>query len=512
MAKYAFERIPAFDNSFLLMETPNAYMHVASTHIFESGPLRKPDGGIDADAIKSAIEAGLHMIPRYCQKLAYLTSEHRPVWVDDDRFDIDYHIRHTSLPRPGNEEQLKRQSVRIMQQHLDRDRPLWEIWVIEGLEGDRFALVPKVHHCMIDGIAGVDLMMVLMSMTPEHFVPEGPPFRPRPAPSRMDVLYDDFVQRVSKPIRAARTVKDLINHPQDLRREVSLRTRALGQTLASALRYRSSTPLNHKIGPNRRFDWLTMPLTEIKAVRHALKGSVNDVVLTIVTGAVRAFLKRRRVEPHTINFRVLTPVSVRTRAERGTLGNRISAWIVDLPIGEKDPRVQIEHIREQTAALKESRQALGAEMLTQMAEWTSTTLMTMGARNISRVLPFNMVVTNVPGPQFPMYMLGAKMLDAFPHVALINNLGLGVALLSYNGKLCWGFNCDYDLVPDISSFVEAIQESFDTIRKIAGLGASAADDVPSPSRHQSRASKQKKRSTKKRKPTGKKHKRAAPAA
>jgi len=468
MAKYAFERIPAFDNSFLLMEMPNAYMHVASTHTFEAGPLKKPDGGIDADAIKSAIKAGLHMIPRYCQKLAYLSSEHRPVWVDDDRFDIEYHIRHTSLPRPGNEEQLKRQAARIMQQHLDRDRPLWEIWVIEGIEGDRFALVPKVHHCMIDGIAGVDLMMVLMSMTPEHVIPEGPPFRPRPAPSRIDVLYDDLVERARRPFRALRNASELITHPQDLRREISLRARALGETLASALRYPSRTPFNHKIGPNRRFDWLTMPLDDVKAVRYALNGSVNDVVLTIVTGAVRSFLKTRRVDPDRIHFRALTPVSVRTREERGTLGNRVSAWIVDLPIGEQDPRAQFNRIKQQTAALKKSRQALGAEMLTQMAEWTSTTLMTMGARNISRVLPFNMVVTNVPGPQFPMYMLGARMLDAFPHVALINNLGLGVALLSYNGTLCWGFNCDYDLVPDISIFVEAIQESFDTIRKTTG--------------------------------------------
>lgn len=478
MAKYAYEQIGAFDNSFLLMESPNAYMHVASTHIFEAGPLRTADGGIDIDAIKASVMAGLHMIPRYRQKLAYLSSENRPVWVDDDRFDIDYHIRHTSLPRPGSLEQLKEKSARIMQHHLDRARPLWEMWVIEGLAGDRWALVPKVHHCMIDGISGVDLMMVLMSMMPDQPIVVGPPFQPRPIPSRAEVTFDTWVQRVGRPMKAIRGLGKLVAATRTVPQDALQRARALGDTLASALRPHSKTPFNHKIGPNRHFDWLTMPLDEVKAVRYALEGSVNDVVLTIVAGTVRRFFKMRQVDPNRIRFRVLAPVSVRSDEERGTLGNRISAWIVDLPIGEPDPRAQFRRIQEQTVKLKESKQALGAKMLTEMAEFTSTTLLALGAKNISRLLPFNMVVTNVPGPQFPMYMLGAKMQEVFPHVSLINNLGLGIALLSYDGKLCWGFNCDYDLVPDIAAFVEATQATFDKLKRTAGVKPERPDPPP----------------------------------
>ena len=506
MAKYAYERIGAFDNSFLLMESPNAYMHVASTHTFDAGPLKTADGGIDIEAIKATVKAGLHIIPRYRQKLAYLSSENRPVWVDDDRFDIEYHIRHTSLPRPGSEEQLKEKSARIMQHHLNRARPLWEIWVIEGLEGDRFALVPKVHHCMIDGISGVDLMMVLMSMTPDPVIVEGPPFQPRPIPSRLEVSFDNLVQRARRPVKALRGVGKLVADVRKIPPDALLRARALGETLASTLRPHSRTPFNHKIGPNRHFDWLTMPLDQVKAVRYALEGSVNDVVLTIVAGTVRRFLKMRQVDPDRIRFRVLAPVSVRTEEERGTLGNRVSAWIVDLPISEPDPRVQFRQIREQTAELKKSKQALGAKMLTEMAEWTSTTLLALGAKNISRVLPFNMVVTNVPGPQFPMYMLGARMQEVFPHVALLNNLGLGIALLSYDGKLCWGFNCDYDLVPDVAAFVEATQETFDDLKRAARVTGSDSKATPTdpPARKKAKSAGRKKAQTTGKKPATKK--------
>jgi WS/DGAT/MGAT family acyltransferase len=209
-----------------------------------------------------------------------------------------------------------------------------------------------------------------------------------------------------------------------------------------------------------------MDLADIKALRRELSGTLNDVVLTVVTGAVRRFLQRRQVDPRGIEFRVLAPVSVRTEDERGTFGNRVSAWMVDLPIGEPDPRKQIERIARRTAELKESKHAVGAEVLTQVAEWTPSALLSLGARNVTRLLPFNMVVTNVPGPQIPMYMLGARMLEVYPHVPLTDNLGLGIALLSYDGKLYWGFNADYDLVPDLSGFVDTVRESFEEIRRL----------------------------------------------
>jgi WS/DGAT/MGAT family acyltransferase len=479
LARYAYDRLTALDHSFLLFEKPNSYMHVASTQIFEAGGLRTRDGGIDADAIRRFTAASLHLIPRYRQKLAYIPLEGRPVWIDDPQFNADYHIRHTSLPRPGSDEQLKRLSARIMQQHLDRARPLWEIWIVEGLEGDRFALVSKVHHCMVDGVSGVDLLRILFSASPDAEIPEAPLFVPRPAPSGLELLRDEMLRRAALPLAAVRDLRNFASEAQDSRREIGFRLRAAAETLGATFKSASPTPLNRAIGPHRRFDWLSMDLAEIKDVRKALGGSLNDIVLTVVTGAVRRFLERRQRNPRDIEFRVMTPVSVRGREEEGTLGNRVSAWVVELPIGEPDPRVQLERISRRTAELKESKQAVGAEILTQAAEWTPSTLLALGARNATRLLPFNMVVTNVPGPQLPMYLLGARMLEVYPHVPLVDQLGLGVALLSYNGRLGWGFNADFDLVPDLDAFVDATRAAFAELRAIAeGLAAAPTHEPP----------------------------------
>lgn len=476
MARYAYDRLTALDNSFLILEKPNAYMHVASTMIFEGGPLTTPEGGIDADAIKQVFASSLHLIPRYRQKLAYVPFTSQPVWVDDDRFNLDFHIRHSALPRPGTEAQLKRLSGRIMQQHLDRQRPLWELWIIEGLSGGRFALISKVHHCMIDGISGVDMLKILLSPFETHEIHDTPQFIPRPSPSNVELLVDEATHWAKLPLEAARGVGGLLAAAQDTQRDLLTRGRAVAETLGASFRTASATPLNGEIGPHRRFDWLTMSLADIKTIRRGLGGSLNDIVLTVVTGAVRRFLQRRLVDPRRIDFRVMTPVSVRTEDERGSFGNRVSAWVVDLPVGEEDPRRQLEAIRRTTSELKSSKRAVGAEVLTQVAEWTPSTLLSLAGRNMTRLLPFNMVVTNVPGPQFPMYMLGAKLLETFPHVPLVDNLGLGIALLSYDGKLCWGFNADYDLIPDLSAYVKATRESFEELQEL-GRRAQAAAQV-----------------------------------
>lgn len=477
MARYAYDRLTALDNSFLILEKPNAYMHVASTLIFEAGPLATADGGIDADAVKQVFASSLHLIPRYRQKLAYVPFTSQPVWVDDDRFNLDYHIRHSALPRPGTDAQLKRLSSRIMQQHLDRHRPLWELWIVEGLSGGRFALISKVHHCMIDGISGVDMLKILLSPFETQDIHETPQFIPRPSPSGLELMVDEAVHWAQLPLEAARGIGNLIAAAQDKQRDLLTRGRAVAETLGASFHTASSTPINGEVGPHRRFDWLTMSLAEIKLVRKALGGSLNDIVLTIVTGAVRRFLQRRLVDPRRIDFRVMTPVSVRSEEEHGSFGNRVSAWVVDLPVGEEDPRRQLDAIRRTTAELKSSKRAVGAEMLTQVAEWTPSTLLSLAGRNMTRLLPFNMVVTNVPGPQFPMYMLGAKLLETFPHVPLVDNLGLNIALMSNDGKLCWGFNADYDLVPDLAAYVKATRESFEELQTLAARAQAAS---PSP--------------------------------
>jgi len=486
MPRYAYERLTALDNSFLLLEKPNAYMHVASTLIFEAGPLRRPEGGIDLDAVRDATAAALALIPRYRQKLKYIPLENHPVWVDDDRFDLDYHLRHTALPRPGRIEQLKALSARIMQQHLDRSRPLWEMWLVEGLEGDRFALISKVHHCMVDGVSGVDLLTTQLRPTPERRVREPYPYFPRPAPSGLELLRHEVLRRAALPLTALRDAGQFVREADDVRRDLTVRLRAVAETLGTSLRRASDTPLNRPIGPHRRFDWLSMELAEIKEVRRALGGSLNDVVLTVVTGAVRRFLERRGVATRGLDFRVMAPVSVWSDDERGRLGNRVSAWMIDLPVSLPDPRQQLERIAARTRELKESKQAIGADVLTQAAEWTPSTLLALGARNATRLLPFNMVVTNVPGPQVPMYLLGARMLEAYPHVPLADHLALGIALLSYDGRIGWGFNADYDLVPDLSLFLDDVRDSFRALRDaaeaLAARGAPTPPDAAPPAR------------------------------
>lgn len=467
MPRYAYERLSAQDNSFLLMEKPSVYMHVAGTQIFEAGPLRNPDGGIDIKAVKHSVESVLHLIPRYRQKLKWIPYENHPVWVDDRRFNLDYHIRHTALPRPGNDDQLKKLAGRIMAQLLDRTKPLWEYWVIEGLQGDRFAVVSKIHHCMIDGASGADLAQIMMSLTPDHEPHEVLPYIPRPAPSSAELLRDELARRISLPLAAARSFREFNRQAEDVRYEVVKRAKALASLLPYAIRSASETPLNGQLGPHRRVDWLTMPLAEVKAVRRALGCTVNDIVLTTVAGAVRDYMIRRRVNPDQLDFRVSAPVSVRRDEDRGSLGNKVSSWIIRLPIDRADPIERLEAIYQVTQKLKKSEQALGVEMLMAAAEWAPSVLLSLGSQATSG--PINMIVTNVPGPQVPLYMLGSRLLEMFPQVPLLENTGLGVALFSYDGRLFWGFNADPELVPDLAAFVAAIGKSFKQLKETASV-------------------------------------------
>jgi diacylglycerol O-acyltransferase len=461
MASYAYDRLSFLDNSFLIMEGPNSPMHVAGTANFEAGPLRRADGGIDVDRIREYVMSRLHLIPRYRQRLAYIPIENHPVWVDDAHFNIHYHVRHTALPKPGDERQLKRLAARIMSQHLDRSKPLWEIWIVEGMEGgEHFAMISKIHHCMVDGMSSVDLLNVLLKSQPTTEFEPAPRWLPRPVPTRSDLLWDAAARYATLPLAIARNLPGLVQDMRDPRSDIRARLRALRDALGSGIRVASETPLNMPIGPHRRFDWLAMNLEEVKAVKNRLGGTVNDIVLATVAGAVRRFLARRSVRVDGLDFRVMAPVSVRTEKERGTLGNRVSAWMVPMPLAEPDPLRRLEQIRETTAHLKEAKQALGAEVLTQVAEWTPSTLLSLGARMATRALPFNLVVTNVPGPQVPLYLQGAKMLDNYGLVPLLDYLCLGIVLFSYAGKLCWGFTCEWDLLPDLHDFLLDIETSF----------------------------------------------------
>jgi diacylglycerol O-acyltransferase len=474
MTHYRYERLSAQDAGFLVFESPTVPFHVAATLLFEAGPLTTEDGGIDIEAIKKAMQGVLHLLPRYRQKLAWIPVVNHPVWVDDRDFNIDYHIRHTALPQPGGMEQLKDLISRVVPHPLDRSRPLWEVWVAEGLEGDRFAVITKIHHCMMDGEAGVDIANILLSTDPEHQpADEVPAYIPRPAPSALELVRDDWLHKARLPLQVARGLQHFVDETQSVAHELAIRVRALAALAGWAVRPTSETPINGPLGPHRRFEFLTMELDDVKAVRKALGCTVNDVVLTTVAGAVREFLIRRRVRPDEIDFRISAPVNVRQEEDKGRLGNRVSSWIVQLPVGEADPLKRMEVLREVTRELKASKQAIGVTMMMELAEWTPTLLISLGARAVSS--PINMIVTNVPGPQFPLYLLGAKMLGLFPVVPLLEGTGLAVGLFSYNGKVFWGFNADYGLVPDLPAFRRVLVASFRELQRAAGLCAGGGD-------------------------------------
>ncbi|MBW2229571.1 MAG: wax ester/triacylglycerol synthase family O-acyltransferase [Deltaproteobacteria bacterium] len=477
MAQYNYDRLSAQDNSFLLAETAKAHMHVSSTLIYEAGPLRNEDGGIDFERIKRATEGYLHLIPRYRQKLHFIPLENHAVWVDDKHFSLDYHVRHTALPMPGSDEQLKQLSARIMAQPLDRARPLWETWIVEGLEGDRFAVITKIHHCMIDGSSGVDVAQIMMSTTPDRNIPDPPNYIPRPAPTRSDLLRDELWRRAMMPFRIIRGARTFARETEDLFSEVSARAKILWDMAGMGLGT-SETPLNGPLTHHRKFDWHVMALDDVKAVRRGLDCSVNDVVLTVVTSAVREFLLLRGADPSNLEFKIAAPVSIRREEEKGQLGNRVSSWVISLPIGEADPGEQLRIINANTQELKDSNQALAIEMIMKVAEFTPSSLLSLGAQAVSG--PINSIVTNVPGPQFPLYMQGAKLEGIFPQVPLMEGIGLGIALMSYDGKICWGFNANPDVLPDLDRFVGLIVRSFERVATAAGVTLSDARQPTAP--------------------------------
>lgn len=489
MADYSYERLRQSDNMFLLLENPCVHMHVGATQIFDAGPLQTPQGGVDVDRIRRYVESRLHLIPRYRQRLEWTPLENQPVWVDDERFNLFYHVRHTRLPPPGDERLLKRVVGRLMSQQLDLHKPLWELWVIEGIEGNRVAVVNKTHHCMIDGIAGSDLIATLLTTEPTDKIELPRKWIPRPAPSRGALLRDAALRRLTLPVEIMRNAGRLIRDENHARHDLNERLRAVGQMLRAGLQNASNTPFNQSIGPYWRFDWMPTPLDAVREVKASLGGTVNDVVLATVAGAVRHFLQEsRHVKVDDLDFRVMAPVSMRTQAQRGELGNRVSAWTVPLPLDTQDPRRRLQRITEITDGLKDSKLALGADTLSEASEWLGTGLLSAGARLAQWGRPFNMVVTNVPGPPFPLYLLGARMQEAYPMVPLFTNLATGIALFSYAGTLYWGVMADWDLIPDLHDFLSCLQRSFAELheaaekitpfRPVTGQGARRPEQTP----------------------------------
>ena len=467
MASYRYELLSPQDAAFLSAEGPTTPMHIGAVFVADAGPLRLAHGGIDIERVRAFIAARLHRIPRYRQRLAYTPLRRRPIWVDDPHFKVEYHVRHTALPLPGDDAQLKRLIGRVGAQPLERKHPLWELWVVEGLEnGERFALISKVHHCMVDGISGAELMTVLMGLEPEAPAEYAPPFVPRPAPSRAELARDELFALATAPLDAGRELTELFD--AEHRAELGHALRGASSLVLQSLVPASRTPLNREIGPHRRFEHLALDLARVKALKDKLGGTLNDVVLAIVTGAMRRFLQRRLVDVSELDFRISAPVSVRTSSEKGVLGNRVSAWIVRAPIGQPDPLRRLDAIRIATRRLKESNTALGADLLSSVTEWTGTTLLSLGTafQNFGR--SHNLVVTNVPGPQLPLYLVGARLREAYPIGPLFQNQALVVALFSYAGRLFFGLTADAEALPDLADLRGDLERAFD---ELAGLAA-----------------------------------------
>ena len=461
----AYERLTAQDSSFLHLETPTSPMHVGSLGIFEGGPFLDDAGRFRLEEARRLIASRLPLVPRFRKRLQTVPlGQGRPVWVDDPAFDLGYHVRLTALPRPGTEEQLKTLMARLQAQPLDRRRPLWELWFVEGLDGDRVAIIQKTHHALVDGISGVDVATVLLDLEPKDPPSEAevPEWEPEAAPSSTKLLAETLVERATEPAEMVRTLRASLRGPRqavETAREVGRAVQAVGSTNAPRM------PFNDKIGPHRRFEVARVSLDTVKQIKQAAGGTVNDVVLAIVAGGLRHFLDNRGIDTTDLALRTMVPVSVRDETERMKLGNRVSAMVAELPVGIADPVERLETVTSQMRDLKESRQAVGAEVLASLMEFAPPTVLNLAARLVPRQRAVNLVVTNVPGPQLPLYCMGARMLEAFPYVGVADNLGLVVGLVSYDGQLGFGLSGDRDLVPDLHVLAEGIEKAASELKE-----------------------------------------------
>jgi diacylglycerol O-acyltransferase len=461
------DRLTGLDASFLHLERAGAHMHVASTILFEGSPPSHEE-------FRDHIESRLHLVPRFRQKLRFVPFDQgRPVWVDDPFLNLDYHVRRTALPAPGSEEQLRNLAARIFSQQLDRTKPLWELWLVEGLEDDRFAVIGKSHHALVDGISGVDITTVLFDLeqSPSEPPVRPPKWAPRPEPTDLQVLRDALRERATSPRELVRGVRAALRGPRQVLREIADAGKLLG-SVASA----PGTPFNVEIGPHRRIAFVRADLGDLKRVKNAHGGTVNDVVLSVVAGALGNYLRARGHDTEELKMRAMVPVSVRADEERGALGNRLSAMMAPLPVSSRDAVERLRLVTETMGDLKGSGQAVGAELLTRLTDFAPPTIASQAARLQPAQRFFNLVVTNVPGPQFPLYLLGRPMLSIFPLVPLARRQALCVGIMSYDGQVDFGLVGDYDAMADLDSFALDLEGA---MAEAVATAPPAEEDQPS---------------------------------
>ncbi len=480
-----YDRLSATDLVFLALEDANVSMHIGAVCVFEGGPLLGRRRRLDARRMRAFVAGSLAGNPRFRQRLARVPLLDHPVWVDDPDFDLDTHVHHLALPAPGGPRQLKQLAGRLMGERLARDKPLWEMWFVDGLSRRRVALIAKFHHCMIDGLSGVDILGALLRLDADQRLPTAAPWQARPAPSGARLLADEVARRVALPLEVLRDAGELWRAPRRLLDAAGLALHDLGDATSATMGIASPTPLNVAVGPRRSFDWTRIDLAVVRAIKTRLGGTVNDVVLSVLAGAIGRHLAAAGVALDGLDFRLTMPASVRAASEHGSLGNRVGVLTLPLPIGERDPRRRLRAIIETTRQLKHSGQLHGVEMITELSDRLFPPLPGWLAWMAARARLYNLSVTNVPGPQMPVYLLGARLQAIYPLAFLFAQQALTVAILSYDGGLYWTLTADPDVLPDLRPIIAATEDELARLQAVATRRPGATRRPP-PSRSRPR--------------------------
>ena len=451
------DRLSAIDVSFLYLEEPTAPMHVGSVAVFA-----EPEQGFDHNRLVELIRHRIAFVPRYRQRVRWVPGRiANPVWVDDEHFDVTYHVRRSALPRPGSDEQLRELAARIFSRPLDRHRPLWEMYLVEGLEGGRFAILSKTHHAMVDGLSAVDIGQVILDVTPEPRDTIADVWRPAREPSGVELFAGGLADVVRSPKVALDTVRGGLADAHESAKGVGKSLTGVLSAAATVVRPPTVGPLNAEIGEQRRYATADTRLDDYRRIRKAHGGTINDVVLAVVAGALREWLMTRgeNLTPRS-EVRVLVPVSVRETDQRDS-GNRIAAFLCDLPVGEADPVVRLQRVTFEMGQHKAQSQMMGAQAIVGLAGFGPPTLHASAARAVSGLSQrvWNTVVTNVPGPQFPLYAAGALMLAAYPVIPLSKNQVVSIGLTSYNGGVHFGLVGDRDAMRDVDVLADCLERS-----------------------------------------------------
>jgi WS/DGAT/MGAT family acyltransferase len=464
------EWMSPIDSSFLYLENEVTPMHIGGVSIF-AGPMP------EFDKLREMVAGKLGLVPRYRQRVRSVPfAAGPPVWVDDPHFSLDYHLRHTAIPAPGDDLQLRKLAARVFSQHLDRGKPLWELWAVEGLRENRWALISKVHHCMVDGVAATDLMSVMFSDTVDPAARRE--FAPGPEPSGVEILART-IARLAHPGGALEALRHALATPRQTLRSTEELLRALASASPS-MRPIEASSLTGAIGPHRRWTWATARLADVKKIRKELGGTVNDVVLAAITNGFRELLLARGESISADQVvRTMVPVSVRARGEHGVYNNRVSAVFASLPVGVEDPVLRLQRIRAEMDGVKESKQAVAGDVLSSLSGFAPPLLLALGSRLITLSPRLNMhtATTNVPGPQQPVETLGRRMLESYPFVPVVGSVRIVIAIFSYDGGLYFGVTGDYDGASDIDVLGDGIAAGMEELLAIAREHTIAAADA-----------------------------------